>query len=74
MTSTTTPEPASPQARKRKPQRPLFFYPTPQERDDIERLAQQEDRSISAVVRRIFRAGRPVYEQQLATSTTSAEG
>lgn len=62
---------AKPQA-KRQPlakNRPLFFIPTEEERAMVERIAEEEERTLTAVVRRIFRAG--VAAQGIASGNST---
>lgn len=53
MTETAHPAKRQPLAKNR----PLFFAPTDAERALVERIADEEERAIATVVRRIFRAG-----------------
>ncbi len=70
MTDNANPAKRQPLAKNR----PLFFMPTEEERAMVERIAEEEERAIATVVRRIFRAG--VAAQGIAsgnsTPTTTA--
>ena len=64
MTDATAPKKAKP------PLVPvLVFQPTAEEREMVERMAVEEDRALSTVVRRIFRAG--VAAQGLASGNST---
>lgn len=65
MTDTAHPAKRQPLAKNR----PLFFMPTEEERAMVERIAEEEERTLTAVVRRIFRAG--VAAQGIASGNST---